>query len=162
MDAKPYRALVLESTSEPLAITTRTIPTALPGTAIVKVLGTYVLSYLSDVFDGTLPYTITLPMIPGANCVGRIHSVGKDATSLTEGQLVLCDITVRARDAPELSILMGLHGGGAPSLMEGEWRDGSFAEYAKFPLENVFALNEERLFGKLGYKIEDLCSLPGM
>jgi len=46
-------------------------------------------------------------------------------------------------------------------LMDGEWRDGSFAEYAKFPLENVFALDEERLFGKLGYKIEDLCSIPG-
>lgn len=46
-------------------------------------------------------------------------------------------------------------------LMEGEWRHGSYAEYTKFPLENVFALNEELLLGKLGYTIEDLCSIPG-
>lgn len=152
---------MLKSTSEPLAIETRVIPTALPGTIIVKVLGTYVLPYLVDVFNGTLPYNLNLPMVPGVNSVARIHAVGSDATTLKKGQLVLCDQTVRARDAPELSILMGLHGGGAPMLMEGEWRDGSFAEYAKFPLENVFALDEENLFGKLGYTVEDLCSLPG-
>lgn len=42
-------------------------------------------------------------------------------------------------------------------LIEGEWRDGTYAEYAKFPTENVFPLNEEILLGKLGYSIEDLC-----
>lgn len=73
----------------------------------------------------------------------------------------MCDQTVRARDAPELSILMGLHGGGAKELMDGEWRNGSFAEYARFPLENVFALDEDRLFGKLKYSVEDLVGLPG-
>ena len=100
-------------------------------------------------------------MIPGANCIGRIHDVGPDATILKPGQLVLCDITVKARDDPDVSILMGLHGGAAPKLMEGEWRDGSFAEYAKFPLENVFLLDEEVMFGKLGYEVEDLCAIPG-
>jgi hypothetical protein len=57
---------------------------------------------------------------------------------------------------------MGLEGSAAKKLMEGEWRDGSFAEYAKFPLENVFALDEDVLLNKLGYSIEDLCTLPGM
>ena len=74
---------------------------------------------------------------------------------------MLCDITVAARDDPDSVILMGLHGGAAPKLMEGEWRDGSFAEYAKFPLENVYALDEDVVCGKLGYSIEDLCSIPG-
>lgn len=74
---------------------------------------------------------------------------------------MLCDITVRARDDPDRVILMGLHGGAAMSLMEGEWRHGNFAEYAKFPLENVFSLIEEILCGKLGYTIKDLCSTPG-
>ena len=57
---------------------------------------------------------------------------------------------------------MGLHGGAAMRLMEGEWRNGSFAEYAKFPLENVFVLDEDVLCGALGYSIEDLCALSGM
>ena len=56
---------------------------------------------------------------------------------------------------------MGLHGGAAKGLMDGEWRDGSFAEYARFPLENVFALDEGRLFGELKYTVEDLVGLPG-
>lgn len=73
----------------------------------------------------------------------------------------MCDFTVAARDDPHSVMLMGLHGGAAPTLMQGEWRDGSFAEYAKFPLENVFVLDEEVVCGKLGYTVEDLCSIPG-
>lgn len=156
-----HRALILKSTSAPVSLETIPIPSATPGSAVVRVLGTYILPYLHSVLNGSLPYHIELPMIPGANCIGRIHDVGPDATILKPGQLVLCDITVKARDDPDVSILMGLHGGAAPKLMEGEWRDGSFAEYAKFPLENVFLLDEEVMFGKLGYEVEDLCAIPG-
>ncbi|KFY41454.1 hypothetical protein V494_02991, partial [Pseudogymnoascus sp. VKM F-4513 (FW-928)] len=45
-------------------------------------------------------------------------------------------------------------------LMEGEWRDSTFAEYVRLPLENVFPLDEEVLIGKFGYSIPDLCWLP--
>jgi NADPH-dependent curcumin reductase CurA len=49
--------------------------------------------------------------------------------------------------------------------MQGEWRDFTYAEYAKLPLENCYLLDEDRLLGKvedggLGYKIEDL--IPAM
>jgi D-arabinose 1-dehydrogenase-like Zn-dependent alcohol dehydrogenase len=157
-----HRALVLKSTSEPLSLDTIPIPTATSGAVVVRVLGSYILPYLSSVVNGTFPYSLSLPMIPGANCIAHVHAVGPDSISLTPGQLVLCDITVRARDDPNLAILMGLEGSAAKKLMEGEWRDGSFAEYAKFPLENVFALDEDVLLNQLGYSIEDLCSLPGM
>ena len=43
--------------------------------------------------------------------------------------------------------------------MEGEWRHSTWAEYAKFPLETIFALNEDLLLQKLGYDISDLCTL---
>lgn len=43
--------------------------------------------------------------------------------------------------------------------MEGEWRHGVYAEYAKVPLENCFSLDENCLCGKLGYTIEDLCTI---
>jgi len=56
---------------------------------------------------------------------------------------------------------MGSHGGAAMKLMQGEWRNGSFAEFAKFPLENVFLLDEEVLCGRMGYSVEDLCAMPG-
>lgn len=156
-----HHALVLKSTSEPLSLDTRPIPTAVSGSVVVKVLGLSIVPYLHAILDGTLPYPITTPMVPGSSCIARIHSTGPDAVALTPGQLVYCDMTVRARDDPNLAILMGLHGGAAMKLMEGEWRDGTYAEYAKFPTENVFPLNEEILFGKLGYSIEDLCAIPG-
>lgn len=46
-------------------------------------------------------------------------------------------------------------------LMDGEWRNGSFAQYTSFPLENVYALDEQRLLGStaFGYELPDLCWL---
>lgn len=156
-----HRALVLKSTSEPLLLDTRPIPSASTGSVVVKVLGLSVLPYMQSVINGSLHYLIRPPMVLGSSCIGRVHDVGSDATSLTPGQLVYCDMQVRARDDPNLAILMGLHGNTAPKLMEGEWRDGSYAEYAKFPTENIFPLNEELLFEKFGYTVEDLVQLPG-
>jgi len=46
--------------------------------------------------------------------------------------------------------------------MEGEWRHGTYAEYAKIPLENCFALDESRLLGELGYTIDDLCAISSL
>ena len=49
--------------------------------------------------------------------------------------------------------------------MRGEWRDWTYAEYAKVPLENCFPLDEERLLGPieeggLGYSVENLTQIP--
>ena len=49
--------------------------------------------------------------------------------------------------------------------MYGPWRNGVFAEYALLPLENVFALDEAKLCGEIGYDILDLhliqtCMIP--
>jgi hypothetical protein len=43
--------------------------------------------------------------------------------------------------------------------MAGEWRDATYAEYCKLPLENCFALNEEILLQKYNYKLEDLADI---
>lgn len=40
--------------------------------------------------------------------------------------------------------------------MEGEWRDATYAEFAKVPLENCYPLDEERLLKGLGYSLDDL------
>lgn len=49
--------------------------------------------------------------------------------------------------------------------MAGEWRDSTYAEYTKVPLENCFPLDEKRLLGEIadggfGYKIEDVAYIP--
>jgi len=70
---------------------------------------------------------------------------------LKPGQLVLFDIFVR--DDPTCGVLMGVHEGfsdGSSSLMGGEWRDSTFAEFARVPLENCHVLDEEVLCGRLG------------
>ena len=52
--------------------------------------------------------------------------------------------------------------------MRDVWRDGSYAQYVRAPLENVFALNEERLCGNpssgigLGHTPEDLTAFLPM
>lgn len=157
--AETHQAVVALTFNTPLQVETRPTPKAVQGSVVVKVLATYVLPYLKSVFEGKLPYNITFPIVPCASCIARVHEVGPDATALSPGQLVLCDMTIRARDQPANVVLQGLHGGSTPSLMA-QWADGSFAEYAVFPLENVFTLNEGLLFGEMGYDVEDLCMIP--
>ena len=48
--------------------------------------------------------------------------------------------------------------------MHGQWRDATFAEYAKIPLENCIPLSQSLLAkpedGGLGYAVEDLAQIP--
>jgi D-arabinose 1-dehydrogenase-like Zn-dependent alcohol dehydrogenase len=157
-----HRAIVLHSRDKPVSIEDVPKPTANAGEVIIRILGVSVLPFMTQVLDGKLPYPLSLPMTPGASAIGRVESVGNDAVSLVPGQLVYCDAILRGRDDPSVSILLGLFGGATPAaqkLMEGEWRNGTFAEYAKAPLENVFALNEEILLKQKGYSTADLAML---
>ncbi|KAG9057380.1 hypothetical protein FS842_007081 [Serendipita sp. 407] len=154
-----HKALVLSSFKTPLDLSVQSVPTprATPGNAVVRVLATHVFSYGKDVYSGKLPYPMTLPLTPGAGAVCRVASVGSDAVSLKEGDLVLVDINVRARDDPSINILHGLFATGpAERMMSGEWRHGSYAEYLKAPLENIFPLDEQVLTKQMGYSIHDL------
>lgn len=57
---------------------------------------------------------------------------------------------------------MGLHQGasaGSKKLMTEIWRDGTWAEYCRAPLESVLPLNEDRLMGELGYRVTDLATI---
>lgn len=60
---------------------------------------------------------------------------------------------MRGRDDPTCAFLMGIHEGyseGSRTLMRGEWRDATFAEYAKLPLENCHVLDEGCCLGGWG------------
>ena len=156
---KSQQALVLTSTDEPLSVQTVPVPLASSGTVVVKILATSVAPMSRGVFTGKIPFPMITPIIPGSTAVGRIHALSAESTSLAEGQLVFADFFVRSRDDPDASILMGYFGNfdpGSQKLMDGEWRNGTFAEFAKFPLEKVYPLNEELLTKQMGYSFADL------
>ncbi len=107
-------------------------------------------------------------MVPGRSAIGRVAAVGPDATTLKPGQLVFFDSYIHSRDDPSVGILSGITHAGHPGgkiLMEGEWRNSSYAQFLKAPLENVHALDEIRLCGSvdeggLGLTVEQILWLP--
>ena len=153
------KAWVLESKDKPLSLQDVPIPEAGPGSVVVKILATAVPPMAKGVFNNTIPFPLVYPLIPGHTAVGRVHKLGPDATTVSEGQLVFVNFFVQSRDDPNASILLGYLGGYDPysnRLMDGEWRNGTLAQYTKLPLENIHPLNEEVLVNKLGYTLGDL------
>ena len=59
-----HRALVLNSFTEPISVQNLPIPTAVPGSAVVRVLGLQVIPYLRGILDNSLKYPLTLPIVP--------------------------------------------------------------------------------------------------
>ncbi|ROW12026.1 hypothetical protein VPNG_05281 [Cytospora leucostoma] len=115
----------------------------------------------SDVVSGASKFPQAWPLVFGTCCVGRIEDVGADVTFLKAGQLVFCDHIVYARDAPEHRIVLGYHGGHSEyerKLSSGHWRDGCWSEYARFPVENVHAVDEQ-LIAQKGIAAEQLCEV---
>ncbi|UNI13468.1 hypothetical protein JDV02_000211 [Purpureocillium takamizusanense] len=151
-----HRALVLENRDTGLEL--KTLPTPQPGlgSAIVRVEATCILPYYQNVIRH---YPIPTPLVGGFSAIGRIAAVGVDAASLKPGQLVYVDSVVRARDNPDASFLSGVIEGFTDEskyLMRNVWRDSSFAEYMKAPLENCIPLNEKRLCKELKYSVPEL------
>ncbi|KAL6405725.1 hypothetical protein AUP68_10863 [Ilyonectria robusta] len=140
------RALVLEARGQPLNLADVPIPDACPGSAIVGVLVTNIGPLTRRILTGQIPVPLEPPVVPCAQTIGRIHALGPDSTSLDVGQLVFVDLFTRSRDNPDDAILQGYVGGSAASMkLMDAWKDGTFAQYARMPLENIAPLNEELL-----------------
>ncbi|MCJ1406547.1 hypothetical protein MMC19_000613 [Ptychographa xylographoides] len=167
---RTHRALVLSSTEVPPKVQTIATPQAGPGSAVVRILVANVVAYAHDIYNGKRQYPYPTPLVIGSSAIGCIAAVGPDATLLTPGQLVFIDCTIRGRDDLTAIFLSGIHEGfteGSRKLMHGEWRDTTYAEYAKMPLENCYVLDEKRLLGSvgdggLGYRVEDLAYISAM
>jgi D-arabinose 1-dehydrogenase-like Zn-dependent alcohol dehydrogenase len=155
-----HRALVLYDLDEVPSFETIPKPSADKGEVLVQILATPVLPYSTDSFNGRYDHLPTLPLIPGNGAVGRVEEIGPDAVSLVKGDLVLCTPMIQARDNPEVSILLGSQGGidkRLRELVERPWKNGSYAEFSVFPLENVFSLGEHVLMKEMEYSMEDIC-----
>ncbi len=134
------KAAVLKAFGSPLVI--ETVPDPVPGTGevVVDVVAAGMLSYTNEVFSGERKYLLELPVIPGPGGIGRVSSVGPDATKLAIGDWVFCDPTVRARDdarAPDIT-LQGWSARGPGGLkLQQHFRHGSFAQKMMVPTENA-------------------------
>ncbi|KAI1187437.1 GroES-like protein [Nemania serpens] len=156
-----YRALVVPSVGADLRIEQRATPEAVPGSVVVRILASPVLSYQRDIYDGTRAYQFATPIVGGCS------AVGPDATVLQPGKLVWVDCVVRGRDDSDAIFLWGIHEGssaGSIKLAREVWHDGTYAEIARVPLENCIPLDEGRLCasvdkGGLGYSPRDLIYL---
>ncbi|KAH7124978.1 isopropanol dehydrogenase [Dactylonectria estremocensis] len=126
------RALVLEARGQPLSLADVPIPDVCPGSAIVKVLVTNIGPLTRRILTGQVPVPLEPPVVPCAQTIGHIHELGPDSTSLDVGQLYETN---------------------------GRMEDGTFAQYARMPLENIAPLNEELLVIKMGYTFADLSLL---
>lgn len=164
------KALILEDGAKTLSLQTRPFPSPTAGSVTIKVLATLSNANLVHMLrDSAAAHAFTQPrpLIPGANCIGRVVALGADAVAIKVGQLVAVEPFVRARDDPNVQILWGFHDGQSEEskkLHRDVWRDGSYAEYVRAPLENTYALNEKVLCGDpkdggFGYSINDLTHL---
>jgi NADPH:quinone reductase-like Zn-dependent oxidoreductase len=160
-----HKALVLTTTGEPICrMEMLPVPQPSLGSVVVRVLAAGIVSYVREILEGTRQYPLARPSVPGVGAICRVAAIGSDTTVFTLGQLVYADIVTRPRDDPSSMFILGVHAGfteGTTKLAFGEWKDATYGEYAKIPLENCHLLDEAKLLksieqGGFGYKEEDL------
>ncbi len=120
-------------------------PVVEAGDVVVDVVVAPVLSYATEVFSGKRPMLFELPFVPGTGAIGRVSALGLGATEMQVGSWVYCDPTLRGRDAqglPAIS-LQGLTASGLSALsLQRQYRNGSWAEKLRLPLENVVPIGD--------------------
>ena len=137
------KAAVLHAFGEKLRI--ENVPDPIPGSGevIVEVVAALVLPYTTEVLSGERKYLLRLPVIPGCGAIGKVRSVGPDATHLSMGDWVFCDPAVRSRDnalTPDIT-LQGWSARGAGGMRLQEYfHDGPFAEQIRIPTENAIRI----------------------
>ncbi|MEV7039693.1 zinc-binding alcohol dehydrogenase family protein [Amycolatopsis sp. NPDC051061] len=137
------KAAVLEEFGKPLSVREVPAPTLGTGEVLVDVVAAAVLPYAAEVFRGERNYQLTLPVVPGAGAIGRVHATGPDSTRLAPGDWVLCDPVIRSRDdalTPDIT-LQGLSARGEGGLfLQRHFGHGAYAEQLLLPTENAIPL----------------------
>ncbi len=137
-----------------------------PGAAVIRMQAAPVLSYLRQVLEGGLGYSLPpAPFTPGTGGIGVIEAVGPGVRHLARGQRVILDphLVVDERVPEPAQILIGLtatrsagFGGiaGAAEALQRDWPDGTFAQLVHMPVSvltplpsSLEAIPAERLVG---------------
>jgi alcohol dehydrogenase len=118
------------------------IPEPRPGSVVVKIETSALMSYLKSYVEGRL--SIYSPpegwFTPGGNGVGIVHEIGPEVYHLKPGQRVLVSSHVVAEEnvLEPAQFLLGVTAGGAEGkALQADWRDGTLAEYARLPKASV-------------------------
>jgi alcohol dehydrogenase len=121
------------------------VPEPRPGSALVKVEATSLVSYIKAYVEGRLPFYNPPPgpFTIGTNAVGTIASIGQGVFGLEVGQRVVVSPHVAARENVDdpAQILIGLTSAPESASMLAEWPDGTLAEYALVPVEAATPLD---------------------
>ncbi|KAF6843359.1 isopropanol dehydrogenase [Colletotrichum musicola] len=164
------RTVILRGVGQGGTLEKRFIPSAGPGSVVIRVLAASVRSNSPIVYrNPNSGHALPFPFVPGFAAIGRVVGLGPDATRLQVEQLVFFDPLIQARDRGGIYISGMMEGfdEGSQRLSRGEWRDSTYADFAKVPLENCHPMDEKRLLGDiktdgLGYSILDLTHLFSM
>lgn len=136
----PMRAWKLDRLGGPLNLVEAPIPEARPGTVVLKLEASLLLSYLQDYVAGKMPHydPPAEPFTIGSAGVFTIHAVGRDVWHLRAGQrVILSSHLVAHENVPDPSqILLGLTALGDKTVQR-DFRDGVLADYAVVPKDLV-------------------------
>jgi len=117
------------------------VPEPRPGSVLVRIEASVLMSYLKPYVEGKLPIYNPPPgpFTIGTNGVGVVEAVGRDVWHLKPGQRVVLSSHFVARDNVEdpAHILIGLTAGAGAEPVLADWPDGTLAEYALMPVEAV-------------------------
>ena len=136
------KAWRLERLGGALTLQDRPIPVPRPGTVLLRIEASPLLSYLKAYMAGELPsYSApSTPFTPGTNAVGVVEAVGPDVWHLAANQRVVFSphfVAGENVDDPA-QILIGLTAIGTGSAgVQADWPDGTLAEYALAPVGAV-------------------------
>jgi alcohol dehydrogenase len=121
----------------------RNVPTPepRPGSVLVRIEASSLMSYLKSYVEGKLPVYNPPPgpFTIGTNGVGVVEAVGRDVWHLKPGQRVVLSAHFVASENVEdpAQILIGLTSSADAKPVLADWPDGSLAEYALMPVAAV-------------------------
>src|ERR1700754_1638479 len=116
-------------------------PEPRPGSVLVRIEASALMSYLKAYVEGKLPVYNPPPgpFTIGTNGIGVIEAVGRDVWHLKPGQrVVLSSHFVASENVEDPSqILIGLTSSPEAAPVLNDWPDGTLAEYALMPVEAI-------------------------
>jgi len=132
------KAWMLDPATKRLELCDKPTPKPRRGAVTVRVEAAMVLSYMKELLAGARGHTFpSRPFIPGTNGIGVIEVTGEGVYHAKPGQRVSIHphLVADERCADPAQLLMGhpaRFGEGAEDL-QGDWIDGTFAEYVEWP-----------------------------
>jgi len=135
------KAWRLERLGGALSLNDVPTPEPRPGSVLVRIEASSLMSYLKAYVQGKLPMYNPPPgpFTIGTNGVGVVAAVGRDVWHLKPGQRVVLSSHFVARENVEdpAQVLIGLTAGAGAEPVLADWPDGTLAEYALMPVEAV-------------------------